>query len=58
MELVEWDAGAGLVRIDPLAAWDENRVWEYVRAHDVPYNPLHDQGFPSIDCAPCTRAPE
>jgi phosphoadenosine phosphosulfate reductase len=55
-EPAEWDADAGLVRIDPLAAWDEQRVWNYVRAHDVPYNPLHDQGFPTIDCAPCTRA--
>jgi phosphoadenosine phosphosulfate reductase len=52
----EWDADAGLVKIDPLAAWDERRAWDYVRAHDVPYNPLHDQGFPTIDCAPCTPA--
>lgn len=55
-ELAEWDAGAGLVRIDPLAAWDEAHAWDYVRAHDVPYNPLHGQGFTSIDCAPCTNA--
>jgi len=53
---VEWDDAAGLVKINPLAAWDEARVWDYVRAHDVPYNPLHDAGFPSIGCAPCTRA--
>jgi phosphoadenosine phosphosulfate reductase len=52
----EWDAAAGLLKVNPLAAWDEDRVWEYVRAHDVPYNPLHDAGFPSIGCAPCTRA--
>jgi phosphoadenosine phosphosulfate reductase len=56
VEPVEWDEAAGLVKINPLAAWDEDRVWEFVRAHDVPYNPLHDQGFPSIGCAPCTRA--
>ncbi|MCX6362639.1 MAG: phosphoadenylyl-sulfate reductase [Actinobacteria bacterium] len=54
--VAEWDAAAGLVKINPLAAWDEARVWDYVRAHDVPYNPLHDAGFPSIGCAPCTRA--
>ena len=54
--VAEWDAAAGLVKINPLAAWDEARVWSYVRAHDVPYNPLHDAGFPSIGCAPCTRA--
>ena len=47
---------ASLVKINPLAAWDEAGVWSYVRAHDVPYNPLHDAGFPSIGCAPCTRA--
>lgn len=53
---VEWDDAADLVKINPLAAWDETGVWSYVRAHDVPYNPLHDTGFPSIGCAPCTRA--
>jgi phosphoadenosine phosphosulfate reductase len=56
VEVAEWDDVAGLVKINPLAAWDEARVWSYVRAHDVPYNPLHDAGFPSIGCAPCTRA--
>jgi phosphoadenosine phosphosulfate reductase len=55
VEVAEWD-DAGLVKINPLAAWDEAGVWDYVRAHDVPYNPLHDAGFPSIGCAPCTRA--
>jgi len=56
VEVAEWDAAAGLVKINPLAAWDEAGVWGYIRAHDVPYNPLHDAGFPSIGCAPCTRA--
>jgi phosphoadenosine phosphosulfate reductase len=56
VEVAEWDAAAGLVKINPLAAWDEAGVWDYVRAHDVPYNSLHDAGFPSIGCAPCTRA--
>ena len=55
VEVAEWD-DADLVKINPLAAWDEAGVWSYVRAHDVPYNPLHDAGFPSIGCAPCTRA--
>jgi phosphoadenosine phosphosulfate reductase len=55
VEVAEWD-DAGLVKINPLAAWDEAGVWSYVRAHDVPYNSLHDAGFPSIGCAPCTRA--
>jgi phosphoadenosine phosphosulfate reductase len=52
-EIAAWDTNAGLVRIDPLATWDDEGVWDYVRAHDVPYNPLHDQGFETIDCAPC-----
>jgi len=56
VEVAEWDDAADLVKINPLAAWDETGVWSYVRAHDVPYNPLHDTGFPSIGCAPCTRA--
>ena len=56
VEVAEWDDAANLVKINPLAAWDEAGVWDYVRAHDVPYNPLHDAGFPSIGCAPCTRA--
>ena len=55
VEVAEWDGDAGLVRIDPLAAWDEQGVWDFVRAHDVPYNPLHDQGVERIDCAPCAR---
>lgn len=54
-EPAEWDPGAGLVTINPLAAWDETQVWDYVRAHDVPVNPLHAEGFPVIDCAPCSR---
>jgi len=56
VEFAEWDQLADMVKINPLAPWDEARVWDYIRANDVPYNPLHDQGFPSIGCAPCTRA--
>jgi phosphoadenosine phosphosulfate reductase len=55
--LIEIDAAhAGMVKINPLAAWSSDQVWAYIREHDVPYNALHDQGFPSIGCAPCTRA--
>jgi len=54
-ELAAWDTSTGLVTIDPLAAWDDAGVWDYVRAHDVPYNPLHDQGFETVYCAPCAR---
>ncbi len=53
---VEWDAANKMVKINPLADWSEEQVWEYIRANDVPYHPLHDQGYPSIGCACCTRA--
>ncbi|MFA4944769.1 MAG: phosphoadenylyl-sulfate reductase [Lentisphaeria bacterium] len=53
---VEWDAANGLVKVNPLAGWSEGQLWAYIREHKVPYNPLHDQGFPSIGCACCTRA--
>lgn len=53
---IEWDGKFGLVKINPLADWSAEQVWEYVRRHDVPYNPLHDQGYPSIGCTHCTRA--
>lgn len=53
---VEWDEANDMVKVNPLVEWTEEQVWDYVRAHEVPYNALHDQGFPSIGCAPCTRA--
>ena len=54
----EDDAAHGMVKFNPLADWSEEQVWEYIRAHNVPYNPLHDKGYPSIGCEPCTRAIE
>lgn len=45
-----------ILKINPLAAWTHDQVWDYIRAHKVPYNALHDKGYPSIGCAPCTRA--
>jgi phosphoadenosine phosphosulfate reductase len=56
VELVSWDAAFGIYKICPLFDWSEQQVWDYIKEHNVPYNPLHDQGFPSIGCAPCTRA--
>src|SRR5262249_4730979 len=50
------DAAYGVVKVNPLLDWTRERVVEFVRRHDVPYNPLHDRGFLSIGCAPCTRA--
>lgn len=55
-KVVEWDAKFGLVKLNPLAAWKEKDVWSYILANGVPYNPLHDQGYPSIGCTHCTRA--
>ncbi|MDD5247470.1 MAG: phosphoadenylyl-sulfate reductase [Rhodocyclaceae bacterium] len=52
----EFDAGNGLEKFNPLAGWTKNEVWAYIHANAVPYNKLHDQGYPSIGCAPCTRA--
>jgi len=56
IELSSWDAEHGIYKICPLFDWSEAQVWEYIRLHNVPYNALHDHGFPSIGCAPCTRA--
>ena len=55
-EKVEWDQAFGLIKISPLARWSTERVWDYIHKHDVPYNKLHDKGYPSIGCEPCTRA--
>lgn len=46
----------GIIKINPLADWTEKDVWDYIRKNNVPYNSLHDKGYPSIGCAPCTRA--
>lgn len=52
----EWDSDHGIPKFNPLIEWSEAEVWEYIRSNGVPYNKLHDQHFPSIGCAPCTRA--
>jgi phosphoadenosine phosphosulfate reductase len=51
-----WDERFGLWKLNPLADWDEKQVWNYIKDHRVPYNTLHDQGYPSIGCMPCTTA--
>jgi phosphoadenosine phosphosulfate reductase len=53
--LVTWDAKYDLVKINPLAGWTRSRVWSYVVEHNLPYNPLHDQGYASIGCTHCTK---
>jgi len=52
----EYDEGNGLEKFSPLAEWSEKEVWTYIKQHAVPYNALHDKFYPSIGCAPCSRA--
>ena len=54
--VVGWDSKFQLAKINPLLRWTKRDVWAFIVTHDVPYNPLHDQGYPSIGCWPCTRA--
>ena len=54
--ILEWDAQSELVKVNPLANWTEAQVWGYILTNRVPYNRLHDQGYPSIGCLNCTRA--
>jgi phosphoadenosine phosphosulfate reductase len=54
--VVQYDAKFHLDKISPLAHWTKRDVWDYMVKHDVPYNPLHDRGYPSIGCWPCTKA--
>lgn len=56
MDWVEWDEGHQLVKVHPIFNWTLDEVKNYVKTEHIPYNPLHDKGFPSIGCAPCTRA--
>jgi phosphoadenosine phosphosulfate reductase len=56
LPLQEYDAGNGLEKFNPLAGWSEKEVWTYLKQHDVPWNALHEKFYPSIGCAPCTRA--
>ncbi len=56
MKVIEWDAAHNIIKINPLANWSEEEVWTYIKQNEIPYNTLHDQRYPSIGCAPCTRA--
>ena len=56
MNAVEWDESNHLHKFHPIFDWSLDKVKAYIREHNIPYNPLHDKGFPSIGCAPCTRA--
>jgi phosphoadenosine phosphosulfate reductase len=56
--VVQWDAKFGLVKVNPLLRWTKKDVWKFLVDNDVPYNPLHDQGYPSVGCWPCTSPVE
>lgn len=58
LPIVEWDSTFSIIKVNPLVAWSFDQVIEYINKNKVPYNPLHDKGFISIGCAPCTRAIE
>lgn len=56
LQAQSWDDANGLLKFNPLLEWTNDDVWDYIKTNDVPYNALHDRGYPSIGCAPCTRA--
>jgi phosphoadenosine phosphosulfate reductase len=56
--VIDWDKKYQKVKLSPFATWTEEMVWTYIHAHELPYNALHDQHYPSIGCYPCTRAVE
>jgi phosphoadenosine phosphosulfate reductase len=55
LEPIQWDNHFNIAKLSPLLDWTTEQVWEYIRKNDVPYNALHDIGYPSIGCMPCTR---
>ncbi len=57
-KLIEWDKVNGLIKVNPLIKWTEKDVWNYIKGKNIPYNSLHNKGFKSIGCLPCTRAVE
>jgi phosphoadenosine phosphosulfate reductase len=58
LALVVWDDLNQKIKLNPLIDWKSDNLWDYIRQNNIPYNPLHDKGFPSIGCQPCTRAVE
>ncbi len=56
IRVVEWDENFKLLKINPLKDWSEKGTWDYIKAHNIPYSSLHEKGYPSIGCQPCTRA--
>lgn len=58
MQIVEWDQNSEMFKVNPLIDWSEEDVWNFINEKKIPYNTLHDKGYPSIGCQPCTRAIE
>lgn len=56
LQAVEYDGSHNLLKVNPLVEWTEKETWDYIKDHGIPYNELHDKGYPSIGCEPCTRA--
>jgi len=56
IKVVEWDGIQKKIKVNPLVNWNLEQVWDYIHAHKIPFNTLHDKGYPSIGCLPCTRA--
>jgi phosphoadenosine phosphosulfate reductase len=54
--MIEWDETNQVIKLNPLISWSNEMVWSYIHEHHIPFNELHNQGFPSIGCMPCTRA--
>ncbi|WP_103029314.1 phosphoadenylyl-sulfate reductase [Salinibacter altiplanensis] len=54
-DILSWEGQYGVFKINPLANWTQKKVWKYLFEHDLPYNPKHDQGYPSLGCVPCTE---
>jgi phosphoadenosine phosphosulfate reductase len=52
---VEWDSENSVIKLNPLAHWASDKVWDYIHDRELPYNPLHDEGYPSIGCIHCTQ---
>jgi phosphoadenosine phosphosulfate reductase len=56
LAIIEWDDSNQKIKFNPLATWSSDHVWAYIKENQIPYNPLHNKGYPSIGCEPCTRA--
>ncbi len=55
LKLIEWDWRYQVLKVNPLAAWEREGIWEYIQKHDVPYNELHERGYPTVGCTHCTK---